>query len=364
MYAGAPARWVVAFLGGVACIFAPIGVLFASKITPDRSARAMLIVCLISGALAVCWAAAFTLSRWFLVGVAAFTGLIVAVNTPLLGGALHIPTTAPSWHSLLMVALLATGYVLFVLYLSVQGRRTIELQKEMRLARQIHDTLVPDIHHAGERVEVVGVSAPSSAMGGDLIDLVDRADGLDIILADVSGHGVRAGIVMGMLKAAMRAELRRAEPLGALIGALNDTIAEVTPSNVFATMIWLRVSPCGSSAEVCLAGHHPALLIRNGAIERYDNHHLPLGVALGERFEPRRITLLPGDLFVCYTDGLIEAMDSDGRQFGINRVDQSSLELADRPLEQIASGMLERVRAHGPQTDDQSILLMRVRTAV
>ncbi len=77
----------------------------------------------------------------------------------------------------------------------------------MRLARQIHETLVPPIDYEDERIEVFGLSRASAAMGGDLVDLVHRDGSLDVYLADVSGHGVRAGVVMGMLKAAIRMRL-------------------------------------------------------------------------------------------------------------------------------------------------------------
>lgn len=360
IYAGAPVRWIVAFLGGVACIFAPIGVLFASSLAPDRSARSLAILCLVSGALAVCWAAAFTLSKKFIAGIIACSALMVVINTPAFGSRLGIELGRPSLDGLLLIGLLVAGYVLLVLFISVQGRRTIGLQREMRLARQIHDALVPDIQVRSARLEACAVSTPSSAMGGDLVDLVERDDATDICLADVSGHGVRAGVVMGMLKAAMRAELRREQPLGDLVTALNETLASITPPDVFATMVWIRVPAGGDEAEICIAGHHPALLIRGGAIERLENEHLPLGVLAEEWYESRRVPVRAGDLIACYTDGLTETADKSNRQFGIARVDEAIQERADRTLAEIIDSVLERVRAHGPQGDDQSMLLVRI----
>ena len=102
------------------------------------------------------------------------------------------------------------------------------------------------------------------------------------------------------------------------------------------------------------------LLIRGGAIERLENEHLPLGVLAEERYESRRVPVRAGDLIACYTDGLTETADKSNRQFGIARVDEAIQERADRTLAEIIDSVLERVRAHGPQGDDQSMLLVRI----
>ncbi|MFG0274551.1 MAG: PP2C family protein-serine/threonine phosphatase [Phycisphaerales bacterium] len=360
VYAGAPVRWIIAFFGGVACIFAPIGVLFGSSIMPDRSLRSFLIICAVSGALAVCWAAAFTVSKKFIAGIVLCTALMMAINIPAIGGRMGLEFGRPSLDSFLIIGLLVAGYVLLVLFITVQGRRTISLQQEMRLARQIHDALVPDLALRTPNLEVCALSTPSSAMGGDLVDLVERESCTDLCLADVSGHGVRAGVVMGMLKASMRAELRRDQPLGDLVTALNETLASITPSDVFATMVWLRIPQGAHEVECCIAGHHPALLIRDGSIERVGNDHLPLGIVAEERYDSRRLPVRSGDLIACYTDGLTETADRANLHFGIERVDEAIRELADQPLSDIAETVLARVRAHGPQGDDQSMLLVRI----
>ena len=237
----------------------------------------------------------------------------------------------------------------------------MELANEMRLARQIHETLVPPIDYEDERIEVFGLSLASAAMGGDLVDLVRRDGSLDVYLADVSGHGVRAGVVMGMLKSAIRTRLLHGGTLNEIVGDINTVLAELTSPDLFATFVCIRFDESGC-AETALAGHHPLIVVRtDGGMESVENAHLPLGVDEDESFTSRAITLGPRDLLLCYTDGFNETLNAAGSQLGHEAICNAVVSARGRPLREIAGEVARLADAHGAQKDDRTIVMVRLK---
>lgn len=283
-----------------------------------------------------------------------------------------IPSTRPSAQTGALVAVIAcmllicVGYAVFIAFIQGEAAQKIRLGAELSLAQKIHRSLVPPIDArvalpSGRSIEVFGRSEPSSEMGGDLIDLVRHSDGsADLFLADVSGHGVSAGVVMGMVKSAIRTRLMRRSPLGELISDVNAVLESLTEPHMFATLACLRVHADGRVEHV-IAGHPPAfhIVAATGETRALASESLPLGIDAGEAFPARSITPASGDLLALYTDGLTEAAAPDGRQFGIEGVRRTVSGLRSRPLAEIAEGLVAASRAHGPQGDDQSVLLIR-----
>lgn len=354
-----PRRSMVIFFVGVFFIFAPMSMLFESTISPSRSPLAIMLLMAASGGIAICWAATFMISRWFIAGIVAMTFVMLAIHMPAVQEAIGMEARAPGLDALVIVASVVLGYILFIVFIAGQGRQTVELRNEMRLARQIHDSLVPEIDDDGPRVQVYGVSRPSSEMGGDLIDLHRTAESTDVILADVSGHGVRAGVVMAMIKATIRTRQMDSAPLVDVIRDLNAILTRLTDSGLFATGVAMRFD--GDDAmEIVTAGHHEVVHVRGGSAALIGNDHLPLGIMEETPFASRRIDITSGDLIAVYTDGLNETMDTNGRQLGHDTIRSHLARNADGPLAQVAATLLDVVGAHGKQGDDQSLLLVRV----
>ncbi len=260
------------------------------------------------------------------------------------------------------LAMFVVGYVLFVRYIRDEGLRHLRLQTEMDLARRIHDTLVTPIAAATPRVEFFGRSTASSEMGGDLVDLVETAEGHTAVVADVSGHGVAAGVLMAMVKAALRMRLREGGPLEELVRDLNRLVHELTEPQTFVTFSCLR---CNGAARVqyALAGHLPILHYERATrtLHRLPNEHLPLGVSADEAFAARTVAPGAGDLFVMLTDGFMETMDARGQLLGEEPIESLIVQHADRPLADIYSALTALADAHGPAGDDRTLLLARWR---
>jgi serine phosphatase RsbU (regulator of sigma subunit) len=251
-----------------------------------------------------------------------------------------------------------------VRHLSGVTARAERHRTEMNLADRIHKNLVPQIAHSSAVIEVFGRSEASTEMGGDLIDLVEHNGAIDLYLADVSGHGVRAGVLMAMVKSAIRTRLldpaAATLPLADAARHLNRLVAQVSEPDMFATFACIRFGP-GRRVEYALAGHLPILHITTrGEVRELENQSLPLGIDPDEAFDSRTVEVQPGDVLAILTDGLVEAQSADGRQFGMERVRASLAGAADRPLAEVYSALLNAVRAHGVQSDDQTLLLARI----
>ncbi len=283
---------------------------------------------------------------------------------------IHATRPAPQAGALIAVVacmlLICVGYAVFIAFIQGEAAQKIRLNAELSLAQKIHRSLVPPIDAritlpGGRDIEVFGRSEPSSEMGGDLIDLVRHPDGsVDIFLADVSGHGVSAGVVMGMVKSALRTRLLRPGPLGELIADLNSVLETLTEPHMFATLACLRIGP-DAVVEYAIAGHPPVFhaMAATGEAVSLDNESLPLGISQDEAFTPRTVHPAPGDALVLYTDGLTESADAQGRQLGIEGVRDIVRREFRRAPRDVCEALIAGARAHGDQTDDQTGLVVR-----
>lgn len=265
--------------------------------------------------------------------------------------------------AVIAVVSVSVGFTLLVGFIRRQQQRSERLRTEIDLAQKIHATLVPPIALRTARFDVQGRSTASSEMGGDLIDAV-LADGrVDLYLADVSGHGVGAGLVMGMVKSALRMRLEPglAADLPLLLRDLNRVVTEVSRPGIFVTFAAVRLDADG--VHSALAGHLPVLHWRaaDRTLHRLDNQSLPLGVDSGERFHAHLAAIASGDLLVLYTDGLTETQNPAGQLFGLDRLERAVARHADLELPALLDALLAEVAAFGPQTDDRTLLLARVR---
>ena len=154
------------------------------------------------------------------------------------------------------------SYSLFLGFIRTQAAEAIRIQNELDLAHGIQQTLVPLIHSTGPLYEVYGLTRPSERVGGDLVDLIPSPDGDIAYVADVAGHGLQAGILMGMLKAAARTALLEPSPgparLPLLLDRLDNVLPAVKESHMYAAFAALQLGPQGRVRHA-LAGHPPVL---------------------------------------------------------------------------------------------------------
>jgi serine phosphatase RsbU (regulator of sigma subunit) len=266
-----------------------------------------------------------------------------------------------------MLASIIVSYILFISFISGQGKESFKLRNELDLAHGIQKTLVPPISLQTARFEIYGVSYPSEKVGGDLVDALCLPGGDAIAyLADIAGHGLQAGILMGMLKTATRTALLEAgerdaaQTLPVLLERLNTVLPEVKEPHMYATFTGLRLCADGG-VFYSLAASPPLLHWHAGSRElsHLEEEQFPLGLLPVSGFGTERLQTTPGDLLLVATDGILEACNKKEEEFGLDRLKHAIEGSAGAPLAEMAGSILEVVRAFGKQADDQTILIVR-----
>jgi sigma-B regulation protein RsbU (phosphoserine phosphatase) len=164
---------------------------------------------------------------------------------------------------------------------------------------------------------------------------------------------------MGMVKSASRMLLSSGEDTGHLMRRLNEVLHPLKKPEMFVTFCFLARK--GTSLQVGLAGH-PAMLQfspRTKEVRQWECPNMPLGILPSGEFVSSEIRAEPGDIFVLYTDGLLETANAKGEEFGIKRLEAALQKYGTEPLEAICRSVQENVARHGGQFDDQSLLLIR-----
>jgi hypothetical protein len=256
------------------------------------------------------------------------------------------------------------SYSLFLGFIRTQAADAIRMQNELELAHGIQQTLVPLIHRVGPLYEVYGLTRPSDRVGGDLVDLIPSRDGDIAYVADVAGHGLQAGILMGMLKAAARTALLEPstapERLPLLLDRLDNVLPSVKESHMYAAFAALQLGPLGRVRHA-LAGHPPVLHYchANGSFCELSLEQFPLGLVPNAQFAALEIDVEPGDLLLIATDGILETCNPQDRDFGTEGLRGCVESNPQAPLAQIAANILATVAKWGKQQDDQTLLIVR-----
>jgi serine phosphatase RsbU (regulator of sigma subunit) len=183
-------------------------------------------------------------------------------------------------------------------------------------------------------------------------------------VADVAGHGLQAGILMGMLKAAARTALL--EPslgparLPLLLDRLDNVLPAVKETHMYAALAALQLGP-GGRVRHALAGHPPVLHYChvNASFRELSLEQFPLGLVPDAHFTAMEINVVPGDLLVIATDGILETCNAKDQEFGTEGLRNCVVSHATAPLAQLAANVLAVVAKWGKQQDDQTLLIVR-----
>ena len=335
----------------------------------------VLTIALCSGLNAVLWIIVLSrLSMPFLVGMLVLQFFTTRLSTNLAKWMLRsfdlklLPSESGiHFAATAMMSVIILSYVFFAVYIRREGRESFRLRNELELAHGIQKTLVPPIGFRTSRFEIYGISHPSEKVGGDLVDAICLPNGDAIAyVADIAGHGLPAGILMGMLKTATRTALldaEKSEPhqtLPALLDRLNRVLPEVKEPHMYATFTGFRLEADGS-VFYALAASPP--ILQWHASERILSHtedkQFPLGLLPVPSFDGQKLEVASGDLIVVATDGILEVCNKPPEEFGVERLKQVIAANAENPLPELAARILTAAREFGPQLDDQTILIVR-----
>jgi len=239
------------------------------------------------------------------------------------------------------------------------------LEKELEIARDLQQSLLPTDIPTSESVEFATLFDPSAAIGGDYFDIlrIDE-DRLVVVIADVSGHGLPTGLRMAMLKAALVILVQEGKPPEEIFKRLSAMVRGEQERRFFVTSTLAVIDFRSGKMELTNAGHPPTYLLHHGEVSEIALTGHPLG-ALGDSYGHQTIQLAYGDIVVWLSDGIIEAVDDSGEPFGYERL-QSSLEGEASSASEVRDRLLTAAKAHTsgrPGEDDKTLVAMRYSAA-
>jgi sigma-B regulation protein RsbU (phosphoserine phosphatase) len=206
-------------------------------------------------------------------------------------------------------------------------------------------------------------------VGGDYFDYLPLPDGrLGLVIADVSGKGVPAALLMATFRAALRTEVRKPRPISAIIDDVHQTLVESMDNTRFVTAVYGVLDPRDATFTYVNCGHNPPLLLRaGGTCEFLPTDRWAVGMLASKPVTPSTVRLGRGDTLLLYTDGVIEVADAHDDDFGEDRLVRVVSDAALRPAREIIGALLEATRAHGGRTqydDDVTMLVVKRLAAV
>lgn len=251
-------------------------------------------------------------------------------------------------------------------YLYEQSLEKERIENEISLAGTIQQKLIPRELHRIEGYDLAGMNIPTKHVGGDYYDCVPLNDGrFVLIIADVSGKGIPAALLVSTLQASMRAYMDNPFELPGLVQKLNKVIYDAAPVDKYITAFFAILDPGTGRLETLNAGHNPVYIARNGsAVEKLKTGGIPLGImGLPFPYESEKTVLNPGDRLLLYTDGVTEAMNDAEEEYN----DVVSLEaflMGNNPgnAKQFVHDLMEdigRFTGNAPPGDDITVLYIR-----
>jgi len=238
------------------------------------------------------------------------------------------------------------------------------LEREQQVASEIQQRFLPSKAPQVTGYELQGISFPCYEIGGDYYDFIERENGsLIVALGDVSGKGTAAALLMSSLHAAVHAQADANDSIVKTIVAVNRYLVESIPPNRFVTLFYAELNPKSGALAFLNAGHNPPLIVHaGGTMEQLASGGLPLGILADADFREGRTKLYPGDVLVIYSDGVSEAVNPNGEEFGATRL----YEVVARNLDTSASGIRDRIESAltkfcqgTPAADDITLVIVK-----
>jgi serine phosphatase RsbU (regulator of sigma subunit) len=243
------------------------------------------------------------------------------------------------------------------------------LERELETARQIQEKLLPHEMPQLPGFEIAGTSLPSQQVGGDYFDFLDMGTGqLGIAIADVSGKGIPAALLMANLQASLHAQVIKKGSVAHVASSMNNLLVKSTDTHMFATFFYGILDQVKSTFTSTNAGHNPPLLFRvDGKIKRLEAGGLVLGFLPDQKYTQQTVKIKQGEVVVLFTDGITEAAGpSSGKisenLFGEERLIEVVRASLTRSAAEIQAAILQAISDHtadAPQYDDITLVLIK-----
>jgi sigma-B regulation protein RsbU (phosphoserine phosphatase) len=279
-----------------------------------------------------------------------------------------------------LLALIASqaGVALESILLGEKIAERIEAERratqEMEFAREVQSRLLPQTLPTMRTLEYIGRCVPARKVGGDYYDFLELRPGrLGMVMADIAGKGVPGALLMANLQANLRSQYAMAvEDLPRLLASVNRLFFQSTDQNSYATLFFADYDDTNRVLRYANCGHLPALLLHPGNSSQQISGETPAPQCLSstctvlglfEEWQPQiaEVSLAPGDTLLLYTDGVTEAANGDGEEFGEGRLVDALLKRGQLPVSQFLQCVLDDVGqfSRGEQQDDITLVIAR-----
>jgi len=246
-------------------------------------------------------------------------------------------------------------------------RETMEkarMEQEMRIAAEIQQALLPKAGRSGVFFKAAAASLPCRSIGGDFYDYVDLSNGsLGFALGDVAGKGPPAALLSAMMQGIFAAQAASSDPPSQTVSRVNLALYRRGIESRFVTLMYGALYPDGR-LQYCNAGHNPPLVVGPTNFRRLETGGPIVGLFEGAAYEEETITLNVGDWLIIYSDGVSEALSTDGEEYGEERI----LACVRKNLEMEPQALLESMFADvrdftrgAAQGDDITAMVLRFR---
>jgi len=259
---------------------------------------------------------------------------------------------------------------LFLLLLSLELADKVTMKRDLEIAREIQTWLVPSQPPEVAGANIAFATRPQNSVAGDYYDAFypnpEERERLMVVIADVAGKSVPAALLMATLQASLRTIAGEIVPLADLVARLNRySCAHSLNGLRFTTAVLSEYNPISRRLTYVNAGHNAPILRRaNGTLETLEVGGLPLGIESGEKYETASLELTRGDALIFFTDGVVEAFNESGEEFGNERWLGAIRNLPDWDAQQTLQFLMKRVDEFvgaTRQSDDITCLVFRSR---
>jgi sigma-B regulation protein RsbU (phosphoserine phosphatase) len=249
-----------------------------------------------------------------------------------------------------------------VLHREVLEKHRIEQQ--LSIAKEVQRALLPAADPVLDGYDIAGTNVPTWEIGGDYFDYLPQPDGrLGVAIADVSGKGVPAALIMATFRAALRAQRVKGIALDAIADRLNRILLDSMDASRFVTAFYGLLEPRTGALAFANCGHNPPLLLRAGGPRDVLASGGPaLGMWDAAAFVPGDASVQPGDILVLYTDGVIEVMDGAGEMFGVDRLEEVIRRHPGHSSRNLVEAVVDATRAFARRAgfeDDFTLVVIR-----
>ena len=236
------------------------------------------------------------------------------------------------------------------------------MERDLELAATIQRDILPKSIPNVEGTEIAALSRPARQVGGDYHAFFVRDGVVTALVADVAGKSMPAALLVSALHAVLQLLFAEGRALAEIATELNRHIHSWSAENKFITMVMISIDPEHETIEYVNAGHNPQYLISNGRIDTMKSHGLPIGILPTTRYASHTRPFPAGSSVVLYSDGITEAEDMAGEEFGNERLEVLLAEHLQATPEELRDRIAEAVDAfvaEAPQKDDETLVVVR-----